>query len=71
MSVYSRELGAIVLILQWIEKKEISNTVIAADSYSAIRSIRSGRSSIRTDIINKIFIIMYRMEAKGVTRCFL
>lgn len=41
-------------------------TVIASDSFSVLSSIRSGRSEFRVDIVNEIFIIMYRMQVKGI-----
>ena len=71
LSVYTMELWAILLALQWIEEKNIYNTVIASDSFSALMSIKSGRSTSRTDVIYEIFSIMYRMENKGVPTCFL
>ncbi len=70
-SAYTTELLAILLILQWIEEKEINNTVIASDSFSALTSIRSGRSSFRTDILNEIFLIIYRMESNCISTRFL
>ena len=45
--------------------------IIASDSFSALMSIQSGRSTSRTDIIDEIFSIMYRMGNKGVPTCFL
>ena len=42
--------------------------VIASDSFSALTSIRS---SFRTDIINEIFLTMYRMEIKSISTRFL
>lgn len=44
---------------------------ILVSNYSALTSIISGKSSFRTDIINEILPIMYRMEMNGVSTCFL
>ena len=71
LSVYTTELWAILLALQWIEEKKMCNTVIASDSFPALMSIQSGRSTSRTDVISEIFSIMYRLENKGVPTCFL
>ena len=60
-----------ILALQWIEEKEVPNTVIASDSSSALSSIRSGRSSFRMDLINEIFLIMYRLQMKGIFTRFI
>lgn len=64
VSVYITELLTIYLALQWIEEKEINNTVIVSDSFSALTSIRSVSSSFRTDTVHQILIRIYRMELK-------
>uniref|UniRef100_A0A8D0CT46 RNase H type-1 domain-containing protein n=2 Tax=Sander lucioperca TaxID=283035 RepID=A0A8D0CT46_SANLU len=71
LSVYTTELMAVLLALQWIEEKGLPKTVIASDSFSALSSIRTGRSSSRTDIINEIFIVLYRMKIKGLFTTFI
>lgn len=71
VSVYTTELIAILMALQWIEEKETNNTVIASDSLSALMSIKSGKSLFRSNIINDIFLMLYRMELKGLSTCFL
>lgn len=71
VSVYTTELWALVLALKWIEGKEIHNSVIASDSFSALSSIRSGRSSFRMDIINEIFLILYKIQIKGIATSFI
>ena len=71
VSVYTTELIAIFLALQWIEERETNNTVIASDSLSALMSIKSGKSLFRSNIINDIFLMLYRMELKGLSTCFL
>jgi len=71
VSVSTTELTAILMALQWIEERETKNTVIASDSLSALLGIISGKSSFRSNIINEIFLILYRMELKGLSTCFL
>ena len=60
-----------ILALQWIEEKEILNTVIASDSFSALSSIRSGRSSFGMDLIQEVFLIMFRLQMKGIFTRFI
>lgn len=62
---------AILLALQWIEEKEINNSVIASASYSALMSIKTGSSSVRVNIVNEIFTIKHKMEVMGMLTCFL
>lgn len=62
---------AILLALQWIEEKEINNSVIASASYSALMSIKTGSSSVRFEIIKEIFTKIHKMEVKGMLTCFL
>ena len=37
VSVYTTELLAVILALQWIEEKEILSTVVASDSFFSIK----------------------------------
>lgn len=62
LSVYATELLAILMALQWTEEKRMNIIVIASDSYSALESIKSGRSSFRMDIINEIFHKLYNIS---------
>ncbi|XP_050975638.1 uridine 5'-monophosphate synthase isoform X1 [Labeo rohita] len=71
LSVYTTELLAIILALNWIEEMEINNSVIASDSFSALESIKSGRSSARMDIVYNIFCKMYDLKVKGISTQFI
>ena len=58
--------GSVRLSLFWL---------VCCDSYpksfSALSSIRSGRSLFRMDLINKVFLIMYRLQIKGIFTRFI
>ena len=73
VSVYrpTTELVAIVLALQWLEEKEINNAVIASDSFSALESIKSGRSACRMDLVYEIFMLLTRLGNRGTSTCFM
>ena len=71
VSVYTTELVAILLALQWLEEKEISNVVIASDSFSALESIKSGRSACRMDLLNEVFMFLSQLGNRGTLIYFL
>ncbi len=64
LSVYTLELVAIILGLQWIEWRNKNNVVVASDSLSALISIGSGKSC-RLDILNEIYQIILRLHNNG------
>ncbi len=64
LSVYTVELVAIILGLQWIERRNKNNVVVASDSLSALISIGSGKSC-RLDILNEIYQIILRLHNNG------
>jgi len=53
-----------------VEGNELNNSVIISDSYSALESIKSGKS-IRNDIIHKIWTILHKLNAKDLKVRFL
>ncbi len=69
LSVYTTELVAILLALEWVEGNDLNNSVIISDSYSALESIKSGKS-IRNDIIHKICMVLYKLNAKDLKSGF-
>lgn len=70
LSVYTTELVAILLALEWVEGNELNNSVIISDSYSALESIKTGKS-IRNDIIHQICMVLYKLNAKDLKIRFL
>ncbi len=72
LSVYTVELLAILLALQWLEgNKQNKNVIIASDSLSALSSIQSGKPSCRQDIIYQIFNLLLILYDKGLDVSFL
>ncbi len=59
-----------MLALEWVEGNDLNNSVIISDSYSALESIKSGKS-IRNDIIHKICMVLYKLNAKDLKIRFL
>ena len=70
LSVYTTELVAIWLALEWIKEKKIHNTVIISDSYSVLQSIQSGKS-FRGDLINEVYKALFQLELGGIATHFL
>ncbi len=54
---------AIVLALHWLEETQIKKAVLCSDSLAALRSIQSGQSNCRQDIIIEIMQLLYRFHA--------
>ncbi len=57
---------AILLALQWVEEINIPGVVICSDSFSAISSLKSGKSSTRQDILSDILQSLFRIQTKTV-----
>lgn len=51
LSVFSAEMMAIVLALQWVEEARPYRIVICSDSMSSLSSIQSGKSICRQDLL--------------------
>ncbi len=69
LSVYTVELVAIILGLQWIERRNKNNVVVASDSSSALISIGYGKSC-RLDILNEVYQIILRLHNNGTNVSF-
>lgn len=73
LSVYTAELVAIFLALNWLDDNSINGNnkaLIASDSQAAIVSIKSGKSC-RLDILFKIYHLLFKLYSKNLTVCFL
>lgn len=65
LSVYTMELIAIVIALEWLENNK-DNALIAFDSCAALASIKSVKSC-RLDIIFRIHHFLYKLHSKDLT----
>ena len=54
LSIFSAELTAIIEALKWVNTERPDKVVILSDSLSSIRSIRSGNSNSRPDLLIQI-----------------
>ena len=70
LSVYTVELAAIILGLEWIEGNDHNNALIASDSWAALTSIKTMKSC-RQDLIYKIHNLLHRMHNNDMTVCFI
>uniref|UniRef100_A0A9J8CA31 Uncharacterized protein n=1 Tax=Cyprinus carpio carpio TaxID=630221 RepID=A0A9J8CA31_CYPCA len=66
ISVFTAEIIAICLALQWIEEIQPTRAVICTDSLSALNSLESGTSSARQDMINQVMQSLYRTRQYGI-----
>ncbi len=56
LSVFSTELLAIILALQWTEEVQPERTVICSDSMAALTSLLSGKSEARQDLVFEVLL---------------
>ncbi len=70
LSVYAVELTAIILALEWTEKNNHNNIVIASDSQAALISINTLKSC-RQDLVLEIHNALYRMHRRGLKVSFI
>ncbi len=64
VSVFTAEIVAIILGLQWIEEVRPERVVICSDSAAALSSLNSKETS-RDDLLLEIFTIMFRIQRAG------
>ncbi len=62
MSVFTTELLAIILALQWIEEVQPERTVICSDSMAALTSLLSGKSEARQDLVFEVLQSLFRIR---------
>lgn len=66
LAVYSGELIAVWLALQWVEEKRPRKVVVASDSSSALITIKTGQSETRQDIVLEIVLLASNLMKSGV-----
>lgn len=71
LAVYTAELLAIWLALQWVEDNRPRKAVIASDSSSALMSIKNGQSESRQDLICEIMQSGNNLIKAGIEMVFL
>lgn len=69
LAVYTTELIAVLMSLQWVKENGHQSTVVASDSVAALTSIKSGRSC-RQDILSNIYSIMYELDEEEIQVSF-
>lgn len=65
LSVYTAELIAIVMALQWVEQIKPLRVVVCSDSLSALEIFKSGNSSERYDIVCEILTLLHSIQNGG------
>lgn len=65
LSVYTVELVASLISLEWVRMCGHQSFVVASDSMAAPTTIKSGKSS-RPDILNKIYNVLYDIENEEI-----
>ncbi|XP_024859831.1 uncharacterized protein LOC108230932 [Kryptolebias marmoratus] len=65
LTVYTGELMAILMALEWVEEMERRKVVICSDSSSALISIKEINSEARQDIVLEIAHAIFRTKSRG------
>uniref|UniRef100_A0A8C1XU29 Uncharacterized protein n=1 Tax=Cyprinus carpio TaxID=7962 RepID=A0A8C1XU29_CYPCA len=71
VSVFTTELLAIILALQWIEEVQPARTVICTDSMAALSSLLSGKSEARQDLVLEVLQSLYRIRQLRIEVTFI
>ncbi len=71
VSVFTTELLAIILALQWIEEVQPERTVICSDSMAALTSLLSGKSEARQDLVFEVLQSLFRIRQLRIEVNFL
>ncbi len=66
VSVFTTELIATLLAIQWVEEVKPIMAVICSDSMSALNSLSGGISTTRQALIYEIFINLLRIQNMGI-----
>jgi len=70
-SVFTTEVIAIILALQWIIEVQPVRSVICTDSMAALTSLMSGKSESRQDLIFEVLQCLFRAKQLGILVFFL
>ncbi|XP_061747026.1 uncharacterized protein LOC133545438 [Nerophis ophidion] len=71
LSVFTGELVAIYMAVNWIEENKARKVVVCSDSSSALTSIKNITSETRLDIVYEIVQAIYRINKAGGVVTFL
>lgn len=71
MSVFTSELLAIIIALQWIEEVQPEKAVICSDSMAALKSLQSAKSEARQDLVFEILQNLFTIRQLRIMVSFL
>lgn len=66
LSVFTGEMLAILLALEWVENSKTRKVLIGSDSSSALNSFKNMQLDVRQDIMLEIAQTVYRIKRVGV-----
>ncbi|XP_038138555.1 uncharacterized protein LOC119781965 [Cyprinodon tularosa] len=67
LSIFSAEMLAIILALQWVLEVKPRNVVICSDSMSCLTSFKSGKSESRQDLLDEVSYLMYGIRQQNIS----
>ncbi|XP_014880361.1 uncharacterized protein LOC106941759 [Poecilia latipinna] len=67
VSVYTGEMLALLLAVQWVEEVRPLKSIICSDSSSSLFSLQNNKSDSRPDILIEIQQTLYRINMMGLT----
>lgn len=65
LSVYTAEMVAIIISLQWVEQVKSLKVVICSDSAAAMQSMKSGETA-REDLLLEVYLILLNLQHLGI-----
>lgn len=70
LSIFSAEMMAIILALQWVEEVKPYKSVICSDSMSSLTSIQTGKSACRQDLLDEVHQMIFRITQQKLVLHF-
>lgn len=66
VAVFTAEITAVILALQWVEEVKILKAIICKDSLSALENTQSSISGCRQVLIYEIFMLLFKIQRLGL-----
>ncbi len=71
MAIFTAEMIAIILALQWVEEVKPNKVIICSDSMSSLACIQSGKSICRQDLLDEINQLIFKSNQQSISVIFI
>ncbi len=71
LAIFTAEMLAIILALQWVEEVKPNKVIICSDSMSSLACIQSGKSICRQDLLDEINQFIFKSNQQSISVVFI